>query len=101
MIEARRLVCVCGALLALFAAIASPAGAQDDVEQRSLQAIIAESVRADGWWDDSGELDAFEMGALVAEFGTEFAFAFTDRSFEVEGEPQQNPAFLILSLIHI
>ena len=93
----RRLLSLFGILLFLVPATARPVSAQDQVdpEQRSLQAVIAEAVLADGWWDDSGTLDASEMDGLVAEFGDEFAFAFTDRSFEVSGEPGQNPAALI------
>ena len=93
----RRLLSLFGILLFLVPATVQQVSAQDDVdpEQRSLQAVIAEAVLADGWWDDSGTLDASEMDDLVAEFGDEFAFAFTDRSFEVSGEPGQNPAALI------
>ena len=89
-----RLAGLFGVLLLVLGVTAGPLGAQDE-EQRSLQAIIAETVLESGWWDDSGMLDATEMDALVTEFGDEFAFAFTDRSFEVDGEPGQNPAALI------
>lgn len=82
--------------LALVLGLTAPLlAAQDDADQRSLQSIMAEAVLANGWWDDTGTLPEDEMAALVAEFGDEFAFAFTDRSFEVQQDPNQNPAGLL------
>lgn len=71
--------------LLLIAVWAPAAFAQDEAPQRSLQAVVAEAILEDGWWDESGTLPAAEMEALVQMFGDEFAFAFTDRSFVVEG----------------
>ncbi len=90
-------VFVAGLLAAVLAVgfAAPPVGAQDDTGQRSLQAIMAEAILADGWWDETGTLSAAEMTELVDEFGDEFAFAFTDRAFEVQLDPSQNTAGLL------
>ncbi len=90
----RRLIALILAVVA-FGVASSPLSAQDQGEQRSLQAVIAESVLENQWWDDSGTLSEAEMEELVAELGDEFAFAFTDRSFEVQEDPNQSAAGLL------
>lgn len=79
-------------LAALFFS-AGPAAGQDGGV--SLQVVMADAILEHGYWDDSGTLPVAEMEALVAEFGDEFAFAYTDRSFEVQQDPSQNSAFLL------
>ncbi len=86
-----RVVLLIGALLSV---CVGPLAAQDS-EQRSLQAIVAEGILEQGFWDESGVLDPEDMAALVSEFGSEFAFVFTERSFQVDADPTQNPAFLL------
>ncbi len=93
---ARTVVVVLGVFgLVLFGLTAPLLAAQNESEQRSLQSVMADAILKQGWWDDSGALSEADMAALVDEFGDEFGFAFTDRSFEVEGEPTQNPAGLL------
>ena len=93
------IVGVVGTVLAslLFAAsvLSAPAASAQDESTRSLQAVMAESILQNGWWDESGSLSAADMDELVREFGDEFGFAFTDRSFEVTGDATQNPAGLL------
>lgn len=84
---------------ALLCVLAGPVAAQDGSDQRPLQSIAAEGILSDGYWDETGTLDPAEMEALVGEFGLGFAFVYTERSFEVDGEPSQNPAFLLSQAI--
>ena len=72
---------------------AAPAAGQDSGV--SLQVVMADAILEQGFWDDSGTLLVTEMEALVEEFGDEFAFAYTDRAFEVQEDPTQNSAFLL------
>ncbi len=51
-----------------------------------LPAEIAPELASAGWWDGTGTLDADAMADLVKNFGGAFAFAYTDRSFEVEAD---------------
>ncbi len=91
----RVLVTTLLAVLVVFVNGGSLSAQDDGSGQRSLQAVMAEAILEDGWWDESGTLSSDEMDSLVAEFGDEFGFAFTDRSFEVTQDPGQNPAGLI------
>ena len=96
----RQVIALVVLALALIGLVAPPLSAQNDPDQndeaqRSLQAIIAEAVLEDGWWDESGSLSVADMNALVTEFGDDFSFAYTDRSFEVQQDPNQNPAGLL------
>jgi len=71
-------------------------GAQvTDPEPDSLQARIVASVLADGYWDESGGLSSAEMAEVVAEYGDSFAFAFTDRAYSVENQPDRSGAALL------
>ena len=77
----------------------------------TVQDEIAASLTSQGFWDESSLLDTDAMGDVVAEFGDRFAFAFTDRSFSVQQDPDRSAAALLalsalddlqeLSLIHI
>lgn len=81
-------------IVAVLVLFAGSAAGQDEPE-RSLQAVVAEALLEDGYWDETGVLDESELEGLVDEFGEEFTFAFTERSFEVQGEPTQNPVLLL------
>ncbi len=81
-------------LLATFAAVlftAAPAQAQT----QTLQSEIVAAVLEDGYWDETGSLDRSEMAAVVAEHGDAFAFAFTDKSYEVQTDPDRSAAALL------
>ena len=64
-------------------------------QQVSLQNEIANDIVSQGYWDESGSLNADEMASIVAEWGSDIAFAFTDREFEVAEDQTQNPAALL------
>lgn len=70
-------------------------GAQSTDTETSIQAQIVASVLADGYWDESGSLSSAEMAEVVADYGDSFAFAFTDRAFAVENEPDRSGAALL------
>ncbi len=65
--------------------------AQDD----ALQSDLVTSIIQQGWWDESGSLPAEEMRSVVDRWGDEFAFAYFDRSFDVQQDPALNPAALL------
>ena len=67
----------------------------ENAQDVSLQEEITTSVLAQGWWDETGALSDAEMAEVVEEWGSEFAFALTDRSFSIEGDSPQNPAALL------
>jgi hypothetical protein len=68
---------------------AAPAAAQN------LQRDIAEAIADRGWWDETGTLDEARMDALVAQYGGAIGFAYTDRSFDVESDPNLQAAALL------
>lgn len=83
------LVLVLGAVIAS----ASSAGAQSsDV---GLQRQVADAVLDRGWWDESGSLPTDEMASLVERWGGEFAFAYTDRAFDVREDPALSATALL------
>lgn len=61
----------------------------------TMQDEIAGSVDAQGYWDEANLLDVDAMDDVVAEFGDRFAFAFTDRSFAVQEDPDRSAAALL------
>ena len=61
----------------------------------TLQEEIADSITAQGYWDEASLLDVDVMGDVVIEFGDRFAFAYTDRSFAVEEDPDRSAAALL------
>lgn len=61
----------------------------------TVQDEIAASLTSQGFWDESSVLDTDAMGDVVAEFGDRFAFAFTDRSFSVQQDPDRSAAALL------
>lgn len=65
------------------------------LQAQGIQADIALAVLEEGFWDESGTLDAEQMEELVEDFGDSFAFAFTDRSFEVQEDPNRSAAALL------
>ncbi len=73
--------------------VLTPASAT--AQQVSLQNQIANDILAQGYWDESGTVDSAEMASVVAEWGSDIAFAFTDRDFEVAEDQTRNPAALL------
>lgn len=61
----------------------------------TMQDEIAGSVDAQGYWDEANLLDVDAMDDVVTEFGDRFAFAFTDRSFAVQEDPDRSAAALL------
>ena len=60
---------------ALLCLLSAPLAAQDGSDQPSLQSIAAESILANGYWDETSALDPAELEALVDEFGLGFALS--------------------------
>lgn len=85
-------------VLVLLWALGAPLAAQNGVEP-SFAAVVAEAVLADGYWDETDGLDDAAMDSLVEQFGDDFAFVYTERSFEVQQDPNQNPAALLSQAI--
>ena len=83
------------ALLLVGAALAgvSPSAAQ------GLDQEIAAVVIDRGWWDETASLDAERMDALVAEYDGAFAFAYTDRSFDVNDSQVRAAAILAQAVL--
>lgn len=67
------------------------ASAQGD----GFQEALVENVQTQGWWDESGSLSKSEMDALVERWGPEFAFAYSNRSFDVAEDPNLSAAALL------
>lgn len=88
----RRIVtsCVLAFALSMFLG-----GAGAAAQGGTMQDDIAASVTAQGFWDESGVLDTAEMGAVVREFGDRFAFAYSERSFAVQQDPDRSAAALL------
>ena len=63
--------------------------------QSTLQEEIAASVNTQGFWDEASILDPGAMSEVVVEFGDAFAFAFTDRSYAVQEDPDRSAAALL------
>ena len=63
--------------------------------QSTLQEEIAASVNSQGFWDEASILDPGAMSEVVVEFGDAFAFAFTDRSYAVQEDPDRSAAALL------
>ena len=63
--------------------------------QTTLQQEIAQSVVAQGYWDDALLLDDGAMGDVIVRFGDNFAFAYTDQSYAVEQDPDRSAAGLL------
>ncbi len=61
----------------------------------TIQEQIAESITAQGFWEDGPILDAGAMDDVVFEFGDRFAFAYTERSFDVQQDPDRSAAALL------
>lgn len=85
---ARCLTLVC---IVIVVGAGEPASAQDATFQSDLVA----SVLDQGWFDESGSLSDDEMRSLVDRWGDEFAFAYSERSFDVQQDPALNPAALL------
>jgi hypothetical protein len=63
--------------------------------QPSIQTEVVEGVMDRGWWDDTNTLPESEMRAVVARWGDQFGFAYTDRSFDVQQDPALSAAALL------
>jgi len=68
-------------------------------ESTSMQQEISTNLISQGFWDESSTLDPTQMGEIVAQFGDSFAFAYTDRAFEVQDPNQSAAALLALSTL--
>lgn len=77
--------------LAVLAVGIEPAAAQDGTFQDDL----VESVLERGWWDESGSLPEGDMRAVVERWGDDFAFAYSERSFDVQQDPALSAAALL------
>lgn len=64
-------------------------------QQPSIQGAIVESIIEQGFWDESGTLSSEDMSAVIAEHGESFAFAFTDRAYTVDNDPDRSAAALL------
>jgi|GEM_PF-1539382 len=91
---ARTLTALLG-LLALVAVTVALLPAAVAAQEVDLQTEIANEIMAKGYWDESGTIDPAEMESVVAEWGSDIAFAITDREFAVAEDESQNPAALL------
>jgi hypothetical protein len=85
----RRIAAFLAVLGLLFVAAAGPVAAQE------LHVEIADAIAEQGWWDDSGSLDASRMQELVAASNGAIGFAYTERSFDVAGDDNLQAAALL------
>lgn len=83
----RRPVALVACLLLLVGA--APVAAQD------LQIEIADAIAEQGWWDDTGTLDADRMQALIVQTDGAIGFAYTERSFDVASDDNLQAAALL------
>lgn len=72
---------------------ASALGAQSG--DQDFQGSLVEEVLDQGWWDDSGTLARDDMEALVDQWGPDFAFAYSDRTLDVQQDPALSAAALL------
>lgn len=91
---ARTLAALLG-LLTLVAVTVALSPAAVAAQEVNLQTEIANDIVAQGYWDESGTIDPVEMAPVVAEWGSDIAFAITDREFAVAEDESQNPAALL------
>jgi len=61
----------------------------------SFEDDLVRGVLEQGWWDDTGSLPADQMRLLVDRWGDDFAFAYSDRSFDVQQDQALSAAALL------
>lgn len=63
--------------------------------QNGIETDVVAGVMERGWWDETDSLSESDMSAVVERWGDQFAFAYTDRSFEVQQDPALSAAALL------
>ncbi len=84
-----------GIVIAITLSVLTMSAATADSSTTTMQDEIAASIASQGFWDESSTLDPAVMEEVVVEFGDRFAFAFTDRSFTVQEDPDRSAAALL------
>ena len=92
-------LCACAVLTLVVSLL--PASVATAETTPTLQEEIATSITEQGFWEDGSILDSGAMDEVVAEFGDRFAFAYTERSFEVSDPDRSAAALLALSTLDL